>query len=204
MKPVLRSKTCGRLPRGDARGPAFTAALGGIAGILLLVLLVGFSGSPCQAQPAVPEGVSEKAADRRIQIKVVGVHDGDTLTGITASNEQVKVRLDAIDSPELKQPFGQAAKKALGDKVFAKTVTVTTKKKDRYGRTVGHILLGKRDINLEMLEEGMAWHYREYSKNKRLQQAEDDARTGMKGLWTDPNAVAPWEWRKSERERKRK
>ena len=86
-RPSFRSQKIGRLPKSDAQGPALTVALGAIAGILLLVLLVGFSGSQCQAQTTVPEGVSEKAAARRIQIKVVGVHDGDTLTGITASNE---------------------------------------------------------------------------------------------------------------------
>jgi micrococcal nuclease len=102
------------------------------------------------------------------------------------------------------QPFGQVTKKALGDKVYRKTVTITTNKTDRHGRIVGHILLGKRDISLEMLEEGMAWHYREYSKHKRLQQAEDDARAGMKGLWADPNPLAPWNWRKSEKETKGK
>ena len=142
------------------------------------------------------------ATEKHLQVQVVGVHDGDTLTGLTAEKEQVKIRMDAIDAPELKQPFGQAAKKALSDKVFGKQVTVTTNKKDRYGRTVGHVLLGKRDINLEMLEEGMAWHYRQYSKNKRLQQAEDEARAKKKGLWSDPNPAAPWDWRKSEKERK--
>jgi len=160
--------------------------------ITALLLLLA---SPVLAAPPT-------AAEKHLQLHVVGVHDGDTLTGLTAEKEQVKIRMDAIDAPELKQPFGQAARKALSDKVFGQTVTITTKKSDRYGRTVGHILLGKRDINLEMLEEGMAWHYREYSKNKRLQQAEDDARAGKKGLWTDPNAVAPWEWRKSEKIRK--
>jgi micrococcal nuclease len=141
-------------------------------------------------------------AEKTLPLKVIGVHDGDTITGLTAANEQVKVRLDAIDAPELKQPFGQVAKKALSDKVFGKQVTVTTKKKDRYGRTVGHVLLGKRDINLEMLEEGMAWHYRQYSRNRRLQQAEDEAKAKKKGLWSDPNPAAPWDWRKSEKERK--
>ena len=92
----------------------------------------------------------------------------------------------------------------MSDKVFGKTVTITTKKKDRYGRTVGHVLVGKRDINLEMLEEGMAWHYRQYSKNQRLQKAEDEARAKKKGLWSDPNPIAPWDWRKSEKERKGK
>jgi micrococcal nuclease len=61
-------------------------------------------------------------------------------------------------------------------------VTITTKKRDWYGRTIGHVLLGDRDINLEMLEEGMAWHYREYSKNPRLQQAEDQTGAKTKGL----------------------
>jgi micrococcal nuclease len=142
------------------------------------------------------------ATESHLQVQVVGVHDGDTLTGLTAEKEQVKIRMDAIDAPEIRQPFGQAAKKALSDKIFGKQVTVTTKKKDRYGRTVGHVLLGKRDINLEMLEEGMAWHYREYSNNPRLQQAEDEAKANNKGLWSDPNSVAPWDWRKSEKERR--
>ena len=102
----------------------------------------------------------------------------------------------------MKQPYGQAAKKALSDKIFLKLVVITTKKKDRYGRAVGHVLLGKRDINLEMLEEGMAWHYRQYSKNQRLQQVEDEAKAGKKGLWKDPSPVAPWDWRKTERERR--
>jgi endonuclease YncB( thermonuclease family) len=151
---------------------------------------------------AVQSTPPASTADQTLTLKVVGVHDGDTLTGLTAEKEQVKVRMDAIDAPELKQPFGQSSKKALSDKVFGKQVTVTTKKKDRYGRTVGHVLLGKRDINLEMLEEGMAWHYRQYSKNQRLQQAEDEARAKKKGLWSDPNPAAPWDWRKSEKERK--
>ena len=38
--------------------------------------------------------------------RVVGVHDGDTLTVLTAGNVQIKVRLVEIDAPELKQPFG--------------------------------------------------------------------------------------------------
>lgn len=163
-----------------------------LAAIALLLATTTFAAPPAAT------------AEKTLTLKVVGVHDGDTITGITQANEQVKVRLDAIDAPELKQPFGQVARKALGDKVYGKTVTITTKKKDRYGRTVGHILLGKRDINLEMLEEGMAWHYREYSKNKRLQQAEDDARAAKKGLWKDPDPTPPWEWRKTERERKGK
>ncbi len=95
-----------------------------------------------------------RAAENKVTLRVVSVHDGDTFTGINESNEQVKVRLDAVDAPELGQPYGQASRKALGDKIFGKVVTVTTKKHDRYGRTIGHVLIDKRAINLELLEEG--------------------------------------------------
>jgi len=108
----------------------------------------------------------------------------------------------AVVGAHLKQAYGQAAKKALSDKIFGKQVVVTTKKQDRYGRTVGNVVSGTRDVSLEMLEESMASHYKDYSKNQRLQQAEEQARTKNCGLWSDPNPIAPWDWQKSEKERK--
>jgi micrococcal nuclease len=144
---------------------------------------------------------------KQLQLKVVGVHDGDTLTGLDAEKVQHKIRLDAIDAPELGQPFGQASKKALSGIVFGKNVVVIAKTTDKYGRTVGHVLLGKRDVNLEMLEEGMAWHYGKYDQNKRLREAAESARAAQKGLWAERDAVPPWDWRNgrhhlSDRERK--
>ena len=136
---------------------------------------------------------------KHLYLKVVGVHDGDTITGLDEDQKQFKIRLDAIDAPELGMPFGQASRKALSEKVFGKQVEVIVKTKDRYGRTVGHVLLDKRDMNLEMLEEGMAWHYAHYDHNKRLADAEQEARGNRLGLWQDPNPVAPWDWRASGR-----
>lgn len=144
------------------------------------------------------------AQEKTSSLKVVGVHDGDSITCLTEDKRQLKVRLDAIDAPELGQPFGQASKKALSDMVFGKTVTVIEKKKDRWGRTVAHVLVDGKDTNLMMLEQGMAWHYTEYSSNKRLQKAEDHARSVRNGLWADRDPVPPWDWRKTERERKGK
>ncbi|RLS35043.1 MAG: thermonuclease family protein [Planctomycetota bacterium] len=159
-----------------------------------------WTASPSAAQPAtetIPEGVSEKAVSKRFHLKVVSVHDGDTITGLNANNEQVKIRLDAIDAPELKQPYGQAAKKALSDMVFGKDVLLYPKTKDRYGRTVGHVVVGKKDVNLALLEGGMAWHYTQYDKNKRMGQAEVEARAAHRGLWQDTQPVPPWDWRKN-------
>jgi endonuclease YncB( thermonuclease family) len=153
---------------------------------------------------AAPASAAPPATETRLTLKVTSVHDGDTFTGINESNQQVKVRLDAVDAPELGQPYGQSGKKALSDKIFGKTVTVITKKHDKYGRTVGHVLVSNRDVNLELLEEGAVWHYKEYDHNKRLREAEASARSSKRGLWHDANPVAPWEWRKTEKERKGK
>ena len=119
------------------------------------------------------------------------------------TNSQIKVRLDAIDAPELGQPFGQASKRALSDLVFGRDVVVIRKTTDRYGRTVGHVLIDGRDVNLVMLEAGMAWHYKEYDKNKRLAEAEISARDAKIGLWRDGGAVPPWDWRAAERARRK-
>jgi endonuclease YncB( thermonuclease family) len=158
----------------------------------------------CALLFASPALAAPPATETTLVLKVVSVHDGDTFTGVNESNQQVKVRLDAVDAPELSQPYGQASRKALGDKIFGKVVTVITKKHDRYGRTIGHVIIDKRDINLELLEDGAVWHYEAYDRNKRLRVAEASARAGKKGLWRDAHPVAPWDWRKTEKERKGK
>jgi micrococcal nuclease len=70
--------------------------------------------------------------------KVVGVTDGDTLT-LRTETETLKVRLEAIDTPERGQPFGTKAKQALSELVFGKAVSVESSGPDRYGRTIGTI-----------------------------------------------------------------
>jgi endonuclease YncB( thermonuclease family) len=100
--------------------------------------------------------------------KVVGIADGDTLT-LLVDKTQIKVRLEGIDTPERAQPFGRKAGQALAKKVFGKPVQVDDLGKDRYGRTLGIVRLGKRNVNLELVQEGWAWWYRKYApKNKEL------------------------------------
>jgi micrococcal nuclease len=151
---------------------------------------------------AFPAFTAPPATETTLTLKVVSVHDGGTFTGIHDGNQQVKVRLDAVDAPELSQPYGQASRKALGDKIFGKVVTVTTKKHDRYGRTIGHVLIEKRDINLELREEGVVWHFKKVDNHKRLHEAEQSVRAAKKGLWRDADPIAPWDWRKHEREQR--
>jgi endonuclease YncB( thermonuclease family) len=78
---------------------------------------------------------------------LVGVQDGDTLTLLTESKQQVKVRLAEIDTPESRQPYGTRAKQALADLAFGKQARVVVQDTDKHGRTVGRVYVGATDVN---------------------------------------------------------
>jgi endonuclease YncB( thermonuclease family) len=136
-----------------------------------------------------------------IQGRVVGVHDGDTITVLDGTKTQHKIRLAGIDAPESKQAFGQASKKHLSDLVFGKDVTLECGKTDKYRREVCVAMLDGHDANLAQVKAGMAWWYWKYNKEQTPRQraeyeaAEVTARAGKVGLWRDADAVPPWEWR---------
>jgi micrococcal nuclease len=127
---------------------------------------------------------------------VVGISDGDTITVLQPDKTQIKVRLAEIDCPEKKQPFGTKAKEELSNKIFGKHVKVEWTKKDRYGRVIGKVYLNDRYINKEMIKEGWAWHYTEYSRSPEMSEAQEYAKSHKSGLWADKHPVPPWEFRK--------
>jgi endonuclease YncB( thermonuclease family) len=134
--------------------------------------------------------------------QVVSVADGDTLTMVTDEGQRIKVRLLAIDAPELKQPFGPPAREALVKLVQDKSVKVVITKLDRYDRSLGKVLLNGQDVNLILVTNGMAWHYRQYegdqSQEDRLAyaRAELEARQANRGLWSQAKPLAPWFFRR--------
>jgi len=134
------------------------------------------------------------AFTERIVGEVVRVSDGDTLT-LLANEKQHKIQLAEIDAPEKEQPWGYNAKQALSKKVFREIITVDVVDIDRYGRVVGRIWRGERDISRELVAEGHAWVYRQYMTDKNLLNDERDAREQQLGLWSLENPVPPWEWR---------
>ncbi|TAJ99900.1 MAG: hypothetical protein EPO39_16300 [Candidatus Manganitrophaceae bacterium] len=128
--------------------------------------------------------------------KVVKVSDGDTISVMHRGRAQ-KIRLHGIDTPEKRQAFGNRAKKFTSDLVFGRIVTVRVVDMDRYGRIVGEVILPDgRSLNQELVRAGLAWWYRKYSRDKSLRELEEEARTARRGLWTDPNPIPPWEFRK--------
>lgn len=151
-----------------------------------------------------------------IQGRVVSVSDGDTITVLDADHQQHKIRLSGIDAPEKAQPFGQRSKENLSRLVYGRDVTVEWRKKDRYGRTVGKVMVAEPvcreiicpktlDACHAQIVAGMAWWYRQYAKEQepgdanRYEQSEQEARSRRIGLWSDPQPTPPWEWRKAKK-----
>ena len=130
---------------------------------------------------------------------VVKISDGDTIQ-VLYNGKAEKIRLAGIDTPEKKQPFGQAATRYNRSLCAQKIVTVKVETTDRYGRLVGEVFLPDgRSLNRELVRAGYAWWFRKYSDDQTIGELEDEARQARRGLWIDPNPVAPWEWRKNQK-----
>ena len=136
--------------------------------------------------------------------RVVRVADGDTITVLSTSTTQHKIRLHGIDAPEKKQAFGNASRKFLAGLVANREVRVAWSKRDRYQRILGTVFVDGKDVNLEMLKAGYAWHYKKYDSTPAYAQAESEARAAKRGLWQEKNPTEPEEFRKAKREGKGK
>jgi micrococcal nuclease len=174
-------------------------------GVLLAVVVV----SPPPAAPAgrslpathlsLPAAASDTrsrpaAAVSRFTGMVVAIADGDTIT-VMRDHAAVKIRLDGVDCPERGQDFGARAKQFTSGLVFNKMVTVDVKTMDRYGRLVSRVSVGGEDLSLALVKAGYAWHFKQYSRDPALAQAEVTARAQHLGLWRQTNPQPPWEFR---------
>ena len=136
-------------------------------------------------------------AQAPIQGKVVGIADGDTIT-VLQDNQQFKIRLYGIDTPEKSQDFGQKAKQFTSDMVFKQHVKVVSYDIDRYGRTVGTVYTGQKCLNEELVKNGFAWVYKKYCAESfcnQWAQLEREAREKKLGLWIYDNPIPPWDFR---------
>jgi len=162
---------------------------------LLLFVALAFGWPPSfGGEPhVIPKGTTVTA-------RCVSVHDGDTLTLLMDDRMQAKVRLDGIDAPELGQPFSRRSKESLSHSVFGKDIRVESMGGDKYHRTIGRVSVDGTDVNLGLVRDGLAWHYARYDHRETYRNAERDARAASVGLWADAHPIAPWDWRKLDKE----
>lgn len=130
---------------------------------------------------------------------LIDVSDGDTLRA-SVEGKTYTVRLYGIDTPEYKQPYGEAAKAALQNMVSSAELTLKERDKDRYGRLVATVYADGKSVNLQLVDAGYAWWYRDYATfNVPLALAEFSARRNERGLWQEHNPTPPWAWRRDRR-----
>ena len=133
--------------------------------------------------------------------KVIGVDAGDTIT-VLRDEQPVRVRLYGIDSPDEGQPFGAEAKQFTSTMVFGKMVEVGAINVDHYGRTVSLVYVDGKGVCDELIRAGLAWVYYLYCNLPictEWKNLEAEAKEAKRGLWSEPHAIPPWEFRRKKR-----
>jgi len=98
--------------------------------------------------------------------KVYRVIDGDTFI----TNKGDIIRMIGIDAPELPTLEGIQSKMYLYNLIKDKTITLQkdnySHNEDKYGRLLRYVYLNGQDVNLLMLKQGYAKHYKYFYFNK--------------------------------------
>ena len=95
--------------------------------------------------------------------QVVGVIDGDTIEVMHIRHPE-RIRLSGIDCPEKGQTYGKRAKQSASELVFGKEVTLQAHGKDKYGRTIAHVLvMDGINVNHTLVKNGWCWWHRKYA-----------------------------------------
>lgn len=144
----------------------------------------------------------------RFSVQVGRVLDGDTFE-FRHETQTYSVRMSGIDAPERTQPHADQARQALREMLVKQAVDIEVLKVDVYKRLVArvHVFSGGqwRDASLQMLDQGLAWHFRRYARDQsadereRYLHTEARARAQNRGLWQDGNPEPPWDFRDRQR-----
>ena len=107
---------------------------------------------------AWPPGVSAQG----VRTTVLSIGDGDTIR-VQQGAKRLTIRLACIDAPEMAQaPDGANARSYLQSRLrLGSSVTLRPQTVDRFGRTVAEVISGV-NLNLALVEDGMAFAYRRY------------------------------------------
>jgi micrococcal nuclease len=85
---------------------------------------------------------------------------------------------------------------------YVKVVEVDPVTVDRYRRTVAFVKVGDTVLNEELIRQGLARVFTRYCDRpicEQWERLETEARENKRGLWSMPNAIPPWEFRRSTR-----
>ncbi len=135
-------------------------------------------------------------------VEVTRVSDGDSFVVTGPAQRKVRIRLYGIDCAEMNQPGGKEARDYITALLLNQTVVIEPVENDRYGRTVAFAYRQGRTVEEMLLEQGLAWVYEKYCKLPVCDRYREIMRTSVEnelGIWSGPDPVEPWEWRRLER-----
>ncbi len=171
------------------------------SGCIIISLLVTQTG--CTNDPVATNIVNNahhvSGNTDTISGKVIKISDGDTFHMLLSDKTTIKIRLHGIDCPERSQPFYQQARNYLSDLIYNKNIQIIVPYKDQYKRHVAFAFFNGISVNEKMLENGFAWHFKRHDKQIEWENLEKKARKEKKGIWSDPNPVAPWKYRNNKK-----
>jgi len=129
--------------------------------------------------------------------EVTHVHDGDSLwVQPLDGGRRQRLRLDGIDAPEICQAAGKDSRDRLAALVWRRQVMVEVTGQDRYRRTLARVWLGPDDVQAQLVTEGWAWSYRARGQAGPYDREEALARRQGRGLFADPQAEPPGDFRR--------
>jgi micrococcal nuclease len=166
----------------------------GMTKILCVLVLALSLGAAVAAQKKRPAPAPQPVV---LTGTVSRVLDGDTLWLKTEGDSApVVVRIQGIDAPESCQAGGKEATEALNALALGRAVTVRVATHDDFGRTVGKVFDGEKDIGDRMVRDGQAWSLR-YKFDRGPYMAEERMAFALKrGLHAAGGAIQPREFRK--------
>lgn len=140
------------------------------------------------------------------QFKVVKVYDGDSIL-VQGLDLTLKIRMVGIDAPETGgrykpgQPYSRKSHQYLSRQIANRSVTLKTYGLGGYNRILAEVFAGGTNINLKMVEMGLAEMY-QGSLPKHFDAApylatQERAKKNRVGMWTQgARYKSPRQWRK--------
>ncbi len=173
--------------------------------VVVLVFVIVADPAEQSADTSKPSSPTP-ASTEEYTAKVGHIIDGDTVV-VSVDGRQQRLRLEAIDCPEIGQHWGDTAKYGLIKLIGGRSIRFQSQSSDPYGRTLATIFVYDEsqcewvDVNARMVLCGHAWvsrllcNHLPKDRQDELLRIQRWARGKKVGLWRDSNPIPPWKWR---------
>ena len=181
-----------------------------VALIIAIALFAKAGCTPRTNSNASGDRIDPATLPATVHLTVQRFIDGDSFVGKRQNGQSVPVRISGIDAPERGQSGSRQADRALRSMLGERLLELRVVKRDRYGRLVGRLLADGTDVGLQLVRQGLAWHFKRYEHEqapgvrRQYRQAQRSARDQGIGIWKNPNALPPWEWRRQARNNRKR